>query len=261
MTPRQAPTIDIGGTQFHAWTESQVVQHVLNGTAGRAGGWIVTPNIDIMRTCSRDPTAASLVAQATCVVADGMPLVWASRIAGTPLPERVTGSSLIFSISAALAERAGSIYLVGGEPGVADQAAARLMTRFAGLRIAGTQAPAYGFEHDPAAVSEITAGVEMADPDVVFVGLGFPKQERLIAQLRETCPRQWYIGCGAAVPMAAGVVSRAPGWAQRAGMEWLHRLATEPRRLARRYLVDDMPYVAQLLATTTWRRLRARRHS
>lgn len=259
MVGGQPLTINIRGIHLDALSERQVVQRVLSGLEIGAGGWIATLNADIMRICAMDATAESLVRQATCVVADGMSLVWASRIAGAPLPERVTGSSLIHSISAALAERAGSIYLIGGEPGVADDAAARLGSRFAGLRIVGTESPPRGFERDPAAVCGIVAGVEVADPDVVFVGLGFPKQERLIARMRKACPRQWYVGCGAAVPMAAGVIPRAPRWAQRAGLEWLHRLAIEPRRLARRYLVDDMPYVAKLLAGTAWHRLAARR--
>lgn len=255
----QPPTIEVRGTRFHAVDERQVVQQVLRGLASSIGGWIVTPNADILRICAGDPVAAIFLKQATCVVADGMPVIWASRIAGTPLPERVTGASLIFSISAALAQQSGSIYLIGGGPGVADQAALNLATRFSGLRVVGTDSPPYGFEHDPAAVSEIAAGVRATDPDVVFVGLGFPKQERLIGRMRETCPRQWFVGCGAAVPIAAGVVPRAPRWAQRVGIEWLHRLSTEPRRLARRYLVDDVPFVMALLAAAAWQRLTARR--
>ncbi len=239
--------------------ERQVVQQVLRGLARSTGGWIVTPNADILRICAADPTAAILVKQATWVVADGMPVIWAARIAGTPLPERVTGASLIFSISAALAQQSGSIYLIGGGPGVADQAAVNLATDFSGLRVVGTDSPPYGFEHDPAAVFEIAAGIRATDPDVVFVGLGFPKQERLIGRLRETCPRQWFVGCGAAVPIAAGVLPRAPRWAQRVGIEWLHRLAIEPRRLARRYLIDDLPFVVALLTAAAWHRLTARR--
>ncbi|MBA2558419.1 MAG: WecB/TagA/CpsF family glycosyltransferase, partial [Propionibacteriales bacterium] len=152
-------------------TENQVVQQVVCGLARDVGGWIVTPNTDILRICATDPAAAELVRQATCVVADGMPVLWASRIAGTPLLERVTGASLIFSISKALSAQAGSVYLIGGEPGVPEQAGDTLRTEFRGLRVLGADSPPVGFEHDPLAVSDIVERVKAADPDVVFVGL------------------------------------------------------------------------------------------
>ena len=116
----------VAGVEFDALTEEQVVARVMEGLRIGRGGWIVTPNVDICRQVSRDAEARALVGRASVVVADGMPLVWASRLGGEPLPERVTGASLIFSLSAAAAAGGRSVYLLGGEPGVPDKAAAEL---------------------------------------------------------------------------------------------------------------------------------------
>ena len=97
-----------------------------------------------------------------------------------------------------------------------------------------------------------------ARPDIVFVGLGCPKQERLIAAVGPYLPTAWYLGCGAAVPLAAGTVRRAPRWMQQAGLEWLFRLLSEPRRLFHRYVVADLPFAVRLLAVSAAERLRRR---
>ncbi|MGA8112426.1 MAG: WecB/TagA/CpsF family glycosyltransferase [Actinocatenispora sp.] len=244
----------LSGVGFDRLTESAVVDRVRAELAAGQGGSIVTPNIDILRTVRRDPRARGHVEAASCVVADGAPLVWASRLRGDALPERVAGSSLIWSLSEGLATDRRSVYLLGGASGVADRAAAALAERYAGLRVAGTDCPPYGFEHDPEALARVCASVVAVAPDVVYVGLGFPKQENLIARLAPLLPGTWFVGCGAAIAFVAGVQRRAPRWMQRVGLEWLHRLGCEPTRLFRRYLVHDVPFALGLLATSALRR-------
>jgi N-acetylglucosaminyldiphosphoundecaprenol N-acetyl-beta-D-mannosaminyltransferase len=172
----------------------------------------------------------------------------------------VTGSGLIWALSAGLALDGSSVYLLGGDPrtGGAGRAAARLLERYPGLRIAGAQSPPFRFEEDPHALQRVLSRVVEAEPDLVFVGLGFPKQERLITQLRPVLPASWFLGCGAAINFVAGDCKRAPVWMQRTGLEWAHRLAAEPRRLARRYLRDDLPYAVRLLGSSALRRDRVR---
>ncbi len=245
----------IAGIDFDVLTEREVLDHIIAALASGRGGWVITPNVDICRKTRRDASARNLVGHASLVLADGMPVIWAARLRGEPLPERVTGSSLIISLSAAAADHARSVYLLGGEPGVPEQAATELSRRFAGLRIAGADAPPPGFDHGPAELDAVRARLVEAKPDIVFVGLGFPKQERVIAALVADLPTAWFVGCGAAIPLAAGVVPRAPGWMQRAGLEWLFRLLREPRRLFRRYLVDDLPFALRLLAGAAAARL------
>lgn len=236
--------VTVAGLDFDALSEEQVVARIIADLADGRGGWVATPNIDICRRAGRDPAARDLVRGASLVVADGMPLVWAARLRGDPLPERVTGASLIFTLSAAAAGHGRSVYLLGGEPGVPERAAAALARRYPGVRVAGTDAPPPGFD-----VAEVRQRIAGARPDIVFVGLGFPKQERVIAAVAPALPGAWFVGCGAAIPFAAGALPRAPRWMQRAGLEWAYRLLSEPRRLFRRYLIDDLPFAARLLVT------------
>jgi N-acetylglucosaminyldiphosphoundecaprenol N-acetyl-beta-D-mannosaminyltransferase len=243
--PRRS--VRVAGVDFDALSEQQVVARIIGDSDDGQGGWVVTPNIDICRQLRRDPAARALVSAASLVVADGMPLIWASRLRGDPLPERVAGASLIFTLSEAAAASGKSVYLLGGAPGVPARAAAALGRRYPGLMVAGVHAPPFGFDREPGEIEAIAARLARAKPDIVFVGLGFPKQERVIAALAPDLPAVWFVGCGAAIPFAAGTLPRAPRWMQLLGLEWTHRLITEPRRLFHRYLVNDVPFALRLL--------------
>jgi N-acetylglucosaminyldiphosphoundecaprenol N-acetyl-beta-D-mannosaminyltransferase len=237
-----------------ALTEHEVVETVREAWAAGNGGSITTVNADIARTAWREPDLAQLIAAGSLVVADGMPLVWAARLAGDALPERVTGSSLVFSLSEAAATDGRSVFILGGADGVPDQAAASLRARFPGLSIAGTHSPPFGFDRSREGIRDAITAVTATAPDLVLVGLGFPKQERLIENLRHNLPSTWHLGCGGGIAMAAGVLRRASPSMQRLGLEWVHRLALEPRRLAGRYL-RDMPFAIRLLAESAAHRL------
>ncbi|MFB9964736.1 WecB/TagA/CpsF family glycosyltransferase [Sinosporangium siamense] len=252
--PVEVRRVAVAGLWVDALTERQVVARVMEALEAGRGGHIVTPNVDICRAAARDTGAREVVASADVVVADGMPLVWASKLLGTPLPERVTGADLLWSLSEAAAAHGMPVYLLGGPEGVAARAAEVLRERVPGVRVAGVAAPPYGFERSAGGVAEVREALTAAGPRVVFVGLGFPKQDRLIAELRPHMPGVWFMGCGAAITFAAGVVRRAPEWMRRAGLEWLFRLLSEPGRLARRYLVDDLPFAARLMVTCLLRR-------
>ncbi len=246
----------LAGLHFHTLTEAQVVERIVTASRGGRGGWVATPNIDICRQAQYDEALLRLVASASLIVPDGMPLIWAARLVREPLPERVTGSSIIFSLTQAAARQQRSIYLLGGAPGVPERAGEELRGRYPGLVVAGTDAPPTGFDADPQAVAAVHARLAAAAPDIVYVGLGFPKQERLIARLAPSFPATWFISCGAAIPFAANALPRAPQWMQSAGLEWTFRLISEPRRLYRRYLLQDLPFAVKLLAGSATVRLR-----
>jgi N-acetylglucosaminyldiphosphoundecaprenol N-acetyl-beta-D-mannosaminyltransferase len=243
-------TICLDGVRIDVVDEQQARQRILSGLAEGAGGIVVTVNIDHMVRCRRDPAYHSLVDRAELVVADGMPLVWASRLQGTALPERVAGSSVTLSLAADLAEQGRSLFLLGGNPGVAEAAGRVLAERFSGLRIAGTYCPPFGFEQDQTEMQRIREALCATQPDVVYVGLGSPKQEWLIDQLRKQLPdlsTAWWLGVGISLSFITGEVHRAPWWVQRLGLEWIHRMVQEPRRLFRRYVIDGIPYAARLM--------------
>ena len=259
---RQPPVADVvlHDVRLKPWTEQQVVAHVLSRLAaaeGPRGGWIVTPNVDILRRISKDADVAALVRRASVMVADGMPLVWAAAVRGTPLPERVTGASLLERLCAGAAEDGRRVYLLGGASGVAETAARKLAERYPGLPAEGWSPP-FRPHSSPEDLAEMRTRLAEAGAEIVFCGFGFPKQERIIAQLIADFPDAWFVGCGASVTFAAGQIPRAPAWMQRTGLEWLHRLYREPSRMFRRYLVDDLPFAGRLLFTALAHRLRSK---
>ena len=257
--------VRVGGLDFDVLTASQLIALVTDAIGRGIGGTIVTPNVDICRRASRDQASRDLVAAASIVVPDGMPLIWAARLAGRPLPERIAGADLIFLLSEAAAARGWPVYVLGGLPGAdgrpsaAELAARGLSGRYPRLPVAGAFSPPARFDAATGAIDGLSAELAAAQPRIVFVGLGFPKQEQLIARLAASLPGAWFVGCGAAIPFAGGTVRRAPAWMQRAGLEWVYRLISEPRRLARRYLVDDLPFAMRLLAASARQRHVVRR--
>lgn len=215
--------------------------------------YAVTANVDHVVRFHRCPDVRHLYAQADLVVADGMPLIWASRLLGTPLPERVAGSDLFPALSAKAAEHELSVFLLGGAPGTAQRAADILQARHPRLRVAGTCCPDHGFENDPLQASRVVEAVCAAQPDILFVGLGSPKQEKWIASNRAACGAKLSVGVGISFSFVCGDVARAPRWVQRAGLEWTHRLLQEPRRLWKRYLLEDTKFFA-LVLKDLWQR-------
>ncbi len=247
----QLPVVRLHGIQLHAVTEEGAIGHILDRLDMGQGGVVVTPNLDHLRRCVHDLRFAALVAEADLVVADGMPLVWASRLQGTPLPERVAGSDLLSSLSAAAAQRSRSIYLLGGSPGTAQGAAKVLKDRNSGLRICGAFCPPMGFERDETIIGEMMGRLRSSAADIVYVALGSPKQELLIERIRGALPNAWWLGVGNSFSFLCGDVRRAPIWMQRGGVEWMHRLLQEPKRLFKRYLVLGVPFAVSLLTRST----------
>jgi N-acetylglucosaminyldiphosphoundecaprenol N-acetyl-beta-D-mannosaminyltransferase len=281
--------VTVGGVGFDPLTENRVVDHVRAALERGQGGRIITPNVDVLRQIRSSPDARAALADSTLVVADGMPVIWASRLAGTPLPARVSGADLVWSLARGLGSDGRTLFVLGGEPVARHDrlgaslvpqqkqasigsryaippvparndcaliAAAALVGRSPGLTVVGAISPRYGFDLDPAEVARIRAEVVAAAPDLVLVGVGFLRQERLIADIRRELPGSWFMGCGQAINFVAGERQRAPFWMQRAGVEWLHRMMSEPSRLAERYLRYDLPFVASLLTRTAISRCR-----
>lgn len=240
------PSVEIDGVAMHSVSPSQTVQIVMGELDEGRGGLLLTANVDIMFQL-RKRGQADIARKARLVVADGMPLVWASHIQGTPIPGRVTGADLVWHLSEAAAARGRKVFLLGAGPGVAEAAGRTFVATHPGLQICGTECPPIGFDKDPDYMAGLVDRLRQAQPDLVFVALGFPKQERVALALLEHLSSTWFMGCGGALDMAAGEVARAHPLLQRAGVEWLHRLGLEPRRLARRYLVDDVPFALQMV--------------
>jgi N-acetylglucosaminyldiphosphoundecaprenol N-acetyl-beta-D-mannosaminyltransferase len=260
----QLPEVVLASVRLHAITEAECVAYVVESLEVDRGGWIATANLDHMRRLWHADEFRRAYAGASVVVADGMPLIWASRLQGSPLPERVAGSDLIHSLTAGAAAAGRSVFFLGGDLGSADAAAARLAKDHPGLRVAGTYCPSMGFEKDPAQMEELRRAVQENSPDIVFVALGSPKQELLIHEIRSLLPQAWWIGVGISFSFVCGAIRRAPSWVQGLGLEWCHRLLQEPRRLGMRYLWHGPPCFLRLLLSAlrgrfiSWRNRDAR---
>jgi N-acetylglucosaminyldiphosphoundecaprenol N-acetyl-beta-D-mannosaminyltransferase len=213
----------------------------------RQGARVFTPNLDHIRLVERSARFRGAYRRATLSLVDGMPLVWASRLLGKPLPERISGADLIEPVCATAAARGWRVFLLGGGEGTAERAAERLVERH-GVTIVGCAAPRIDVDH-PERDSAVLAMVRAAQPDVLFVSLGSPKQELWIDQMASQLTPIVLIGVGAGLDFIAGNVMRAPAWIGRLGFEWLFRLVVEPRRLWRRYLVDGPPGLIALWRT------------
>lgn len=248
--------VRIMGARVGALTETEAVQTLVASAVAGQGLWMLTANLDHLRRCHQEPSSGQLLGEVDLIVADGTPLLWASRLAGAPLPGRVAGSDLIWSLCKEAASAKVPMFLLGGNPGVADRAAAVLLDRYPGLSIAGTLCPPFGFNRDEDELRRIELGVAEARPGIVLVGLGFPKQDLLIRRLRRSLPGASFVGVGASFSFVCGEIPRAPRWTQNIGLEWAHRLSREPRRLARRYLLQGLPFAVRLLASAAGHRLR-----
>jgi len=248
--------VRLAGVPFAALRRLEVVDRVFEALGAKSGGWIITANTDLLLQCIRDAELRVLYEKAAICVADGHPLLWAARLQGTPLPDRVAGSDLVWLLAERAAQEGRSLYLLGGETGVGPKAARRLVEHTPALRIAGTSSPWISTIPTEEEIASVVSDLRAARPDLVYVALGSPKTERLAAELRDQLPDIWLIGVGISLSFIAGTVRRAPRWMQRLGLEWFHRLVQEPRRLAPRYVFHDLPFGIRLLGQALCNRYR-----
>lgn len=212
------------------------------------GGTVFTPNVDHVVNAGSLPEFREAYARVSLSLVDGMPLVWASRLLGVPLPEKISGSDLFEPAMARAAARGFRVYLTGGGPGVAEEAARRLGIRHPGLQIVGADGPRIRLEGEADETAETLARIRAARPDLVFVGYGSPKQELWCARHAAEIAPAVMLSVGASIDFAAGTAQRAPRWISSIGLEWLYRLAREPQRLWRRYLVNDPKFALILVS-------------
>jgi N-acetylglucosaminyldiphosphoundecaprenol N-acetyl-beta-D-mannosaminyltransferase len=206
---------------------------------------VVTVNLDFISIACRNRDFLATLNGADLAVADGMPLVWLSRLKGEALQERVAGVDLVHESCRLAADLDASVFLLGATPGVAETAGRTLTSLHPGLRIAGTYSPPVG-PLSPSENQHIVRLVRQAAPDFLFVALGAPRQDLWIREHQAELQVPVAMGVGCVLDLLAGNVQRAPLWMQRHGLEWAFRLGQEPQRLWRRYLLNDLPMLARL---------------
>jgi N-acetylglucosaminyldiphosphoundecaprenol N-acetyl-beta-D-mannosaminyltransferase len=224
--------------------------------------FVVTPNVDHIVLLQKSESLRAAYRDAGMVLADGAPVLWSSRWlrpAGRVIPERVAGSDLAPAVfAAARADRPLRTYLLGAAPGVAEQAAANMERRWPAVEVVGTYSPPLGFERNDAENEAILGKLAAARPDVLIVGFGAPKQELWVHKHRDRLAVKVALCVGATIDFLAGHRRRAPLWMQEAGLEWLYRVGTEPKRLAARYAKDAIIF-PQIVAREWWRLRQAAR--
>ncbi|WP_439621371.1 WecB/TagA/CpsF family glycosyltransferase [Gemmata sp.] len=237
--------VNVWGLPLAPLTFDQTLDAVEALIAAREAALVVTANLHYAMLTARHPDLARVNRSAALVVADGWPLVLASRRTRTPVPERVAGSDLVPALCGRIAPRGGRVFLLGGAPGVAQEAAAVLAARYPGLSVVGAEAPPFrALSGDETAA--LLARVRAAAPDLLFVAFGQPKGERWLAEHLPALGPTVSLQIGASLDMLVGRVRRAPRLVQRLGLEWAWRVGTEPRRLAPRY-AEDAAFLARRL--------------
>jgi N-acetylglucosaminyldiphosphoundecaprenol N-acetyl-beta-D-mannosaminyltransferase len=217
-----------------------------------AGGVVYTPNVDHLVNAREDAAFRDAYAAADLSLVDGTPVLWLCRMLGVPLREKVSGSDLVRPLMRLAAERGFRVFLLGAAPGVAQRAAELLAREAPGLRIVGTSSPRIDMARPAQEREAVRQDLARTRPDLVLVALGAPKAEKFSHECRQLLPGPVpvFVCVGAGLDFVAGVVRRSPPWMSRVGLEWTYRLAQEPRRLWRRYLLRGpraLPLFAGLL--------------
>jgi N-acetylglucosaminyldiphosphoundecaprenol N-acetyl-beta-D-mannosaminyltransferase len=220
----------------------------------RRGGMVFTPNVDHVVLASFDERLQKAYEGVDLSLADGVPVVWASHLLGLPVPEKISGSDLAPRLLALAAARRWRVFLLGGDATAAQQASARLRRDLPELNIVGVASPRVCMDEARVTREPLLRQIRSRNPDLVLVGLGAPKQELFIHEAVDALRPAVLLGVGATIDFLAGTAQRAPSWVSSAGLEWLYRLAREPRRLWRRYLLRDWKFAPILMRelSTRW---------
>ncbi|TAE57209.1 MAG: glycosyltransferase [Nostocales cyanobacterium] len=236
--------INICGVEIDPYNFDQVLEKIVNHCLEKGRPeYVVTPNAMHILTLQKDADFREIYKKAFLVVPDGVSLLWAAKFLKTPLNGRVNGTDLFEKLCAIAAEKGLKVFLLGGRPGAAEKAKEVLENRHHNLRIVGTYCPEYGFETRPEELGLINFKIQSAAPDILFVGLGAPKQEKWIAKHYLSLKVPVSLGIGVSFELVSDMVNRAPVWMQKTGLEWLFRLLVEPQRLWKRYILGNPAFI------------------
>lgn len=218
----------------------ETVRIIDNLIADKKKSYIVAVNVDVVMKIEKDLYLKKITDEAEITLVDGKPLVWISKFHKMPVKTKVSGSDLVPVLCNRAAEKGYSIFIIGGKEGIADKAKKRLEEKLPDIKVVGTYSPPLGFEHDTEELKKINSMISYAAPDILVACFGCPKQEKWIYENYKKYDAIVSICAGATVDFLAGNVSRAPKWMSEHGLEWFYRFVQEPKRLFKRYFVEDM---------------------
>lgn len=205
----------------------------------KQNAYVVTPNVDHIVQLETDEALQDVYANASLILTDGKPLLWIAQWYGTPIKEKISGSDLFPLLCKMASQKGYTMFFLGAAEGIAAKAAANLTNKYKGLQIVGTYSPPFGFENNPFEIQKITSMILEAKPHILIVGLGCPKQEKFMYHHCKELAVPISLGLGASLDFEAGNVKRAPKWMSQYGLEWLYRLIQNPKRMFKRYIIND----------------------
>jgi N-acetylglucosaminyldiphosphoundecaprenol N-acetyl-beta-D-mannosaminyltransferase len=240
------PRVDVLGVGISAISMREAVREIGRWIDEGERHYVCVTGVHGVMESQRDPELLHIHNESGLTTPDGMPMVWCSRWAGASHAERVYGPDLMLAVAEQATERRWSSYFYGGAPGVPEELAARLQVRYPGLLIAGTYSPPFR-PLDEVERKVVVERINQSKPDIVWVGLGTPKQEQWMATHAPVLEAAALIGVGAAFDIHAGRLPQAPRWMQRTGLEWAYRVSREPRRLWKRYLINNPQFLLRIM--------------
>lgn len=230
-------------TEVDNLTMDEAVKRIELLIEDKRPSYVVTPNVDHIVKLENDEEFRAVYKNADLILTDGMPLIWISKLHKNAIKEKVSGSDLFPQVCKLASEKSYSIFLLGAAEGVAAKAADNLKKKYKGLNVIGTYSPSYGFEKSEEEVNKVINIINDAKPDILAVGLGAPKQEKFIYKYKDRLNVPVSLAIGASIDFEAGNINRAPKWMQNSGLEWFYRLTKEPKRMFKRYIVDDLKII------------------
>lgn len=202
--------------------------------------YVVAVNVDVIVKNDTDPYLNKIIGDANIVLVDGMPLVWFSKITNHPIIEKVSGSDIVPLVCKLAAKKGYSLFILGGKSSVLNKAKENLEHSLPSIKIVGTYSPPIGFENNNEEIKKINEMINLSNPDFLIVCLGCPKQEKWIYENYLKYNAKVSICAGATIDFLAGNIKRAPSWISKIGLEWFYRFMQEPKRLFKRYFIDDL---------------------
>lgn len=220
-------------------TEKEAIAHIEECIKKRKICHVITPNVDQIVRIEEDPYFKKICDSAELLLVDGHPLMWIAKWYGKPIKEKICGSDLVPHLCKVASEKGYRVFLLGAAEGVAAKAARKLEGSYPGIKIVGTYSPPYGFEKDQAELGKINSMLFESKADLLFVGMGVPKQDKFIYENMKKYQIPMSFSIGATIDFLAGEQKRAPRWMTDHGIEWIYRLLSDPKRMFKRYIVDD----------------------
>lgn len=226
-------------TEIDNLTMQEALQAIDELIKKNDNAYVVTPNVDHIVQLETNKELQKVYENASLILTDGKPLLWIAKWYGTPIKEKISGSDLFPLLCKMATEKGYTMFFLGAAEGVAAKAAENLMKRYKGLQVVGTYSPPYGFEKNPDEMNKIKEMIKKVHPHILIVGLGCPKQEKFMYYHCKELGVPISFGLGASFDFEAGNIKRAPKWMADHGLEWMFRITQDPKRMAKRYLVDD----------------------